>query len=200
MSPQPPLAHPFPSERYGATDVERTFCFAAGSYWRGKADSHDIDILICLPPSMRHAVCVSLLAKVRRAWRLQRACCASCGCRGGCACITASVQLQACSDLCPTALRVPLSHVPSLPPSRPPPRSLQLLSLLLEKGLVIDELDPRAPQRGGETHRQRRRSGAPPDELLSSAAAENSASWMGLCRTRSSPRAHRMDIKASACN
>jgi hypothetical protein len=63
---------------------------------------------------------------------------------------------------------------------------------------VVDELDPRAPQRGGEAHRQRRRSGAAPDELAS-LSVEHSASWMGLCRTRSSPRVHRMDIKSSAC-
>ena len=63
-APSPSSTFSLPAERY-ATDVERTFCFAAGGYWRGKADSHDIDILVCLPPSMRHAVCITLLAKVR---------------------------------------------------------------------------------------------------------------------------------------
>lgn len=40
------------AERLGATDAELTYCFATGSYRRGKPESSDIDILIVLPPSL----------------------------------------------------------------------------------------------------------------------------------------------------
>ncbi|PRW58402.1 DNA polymerase lambda [Chlorella sorokiniana] len=51
-------------ERRGADDVERTFCFACGSYRRGKEDSQDMDILICLPPSLPDEDCGELLTEL----------------------------------------------------------------------------------------------------------------------------------------
>ncbi|KAL4431115.1 hypothetical protein ABPG75_006371 [Micractinium tetrahymenae] len=55
-------------ERHGGReDMERTFCFATGSYRRGVADSGDIDILICLPPSLAGSDCGAFLSELLRA-------------------------------------------------------------------------------------------------------------------------------------
>jgi hypothetical protein len=39
-------------EGMGCPDAERTYCGVTGSYKRGQADSGDIDLLTCLPPSL----------------------------------------------------------------------------------------------------------------------------------------------------
>ena len=44
-------------ERLGSTDPERTYCFATGSFRRGKPESSDVDILIVLPPSLINQDC-----------------------------------------------------------------------------------------------------------------------------------------------
>ena len=55
------------AERCGATaDVERTYCFATGSFRRGAPQSSDIDILICLPPSLAGYDCGAFMTQVRR--------------------------------------------------------------------------------------------------------------------------------------
>ena len=49
--------------------MERTFCAALGSYRRGKLESGDIDMLVCLPPSLAHEDCAACLQEVcRRCW------------------------------------------------------------------------------------------------------------------------------------
>lgn len=75
------LPRPFlPAERHGGReDVERTFCCATGSYRRGAADSSDIDILICLPPSLAGADCGAFLSEVGQAERSGVAGNESCG-------------------------------------------------------------------------------------------------------------------------
>lgn len=44
-------------ERLGARDSERTYCFATGSFKRGKPESSDVDILTVLPPSLINQDC-----------------------------------------------------------------------------------------------------------------------------------------------
>lgn len=54
-----------PAERHGGReDVEFTFCWATGSYRRGAPDSSDIDILICLPPSLAGVSCGAIMSEV----------------------------------------------------------------------------------------------------------------------------------------
>ncbi|KAL4421994.1 hypothetical protein ABPG77_011017 [Micractinium sp. CCAP 211/92] len=50
----------------GRNDVEFTFCWATGSYRRGAPDSSDIDILICLPPSLAGASCGVIMSELLR--------------------------------------------------------------------------------------------------------------------------------------
>ncbi|KAG7672125.1 hypothetical protein Ndes2526B_g06893 [Nannochloris sp. 'desiccata'] len=51
-------------EQLGASDPEKTYCFATGSYRRGKAESSDIDILIVLPDSMPIQDCHEFLQQL----------------------------------------------------------------------------------------------------------------------------------------
>ena len=51
-------------EQLGATDAERTYCSAAGSYIRGKSESSDVDILISLAPSLINIHCGEALHRL----------------------------------------------------------------------------------------------------------------------------------------
>ncbi|GAB4814366.1 hypothetical protein N2152v2_001412 [Parachlorella kessleri] len=51
-------------EGWGAADVERTFAFATGSYCRGKPTSSDIDMLLCLPPSLQDRDCGAFITQL----------------------------------------------------------------------------------------------------------------------------------------
>ncbi len=70
----------------------------------------------------------------------------------------------------------PLGHCTDLKRSAPI-RWLQLLTKLLEGGLLADEMSPRHPH----------------------APSEVCASWMGLCRPPEAPCFRRIDVKASHC-
>lgn len=51
-------------EQLRASNPEKTYCFATGSYRRGKAESSDIDILIVLPESMPSQDCHEFLKQL----------------------------------------------------------------------------------------------------------------------------------------
>jgi hypothetical protein len=51
-------------EHLGARNPEKTYCFATGSYRRGKAESSDIDILIVLPENMPVQDCHEFLQQL----------------------------------------------------------------------------------------------------------------------------------------
>jgi DNA polymerase lambda len=51
-------------EQLGAPNPEKTYCFATGSYRRGKPESSDIDILIVLPNSMPIQDCYDFLQRL----------------------------------------------------------------------------------------------------------------------------------------
>ena len=51
-------------EHIGASNPEKTYCFATGSYRRGAAESSDVDILIVLPESMPLQDCHEFLQQL----------------------------------------------------------------------------------------------------------------------------------------
>lgn len=135
---------------------------------RGKADSSDMDILICLPPSLPDEDCGELLTAVGGKglvrWQAGTAA-AACGSPLLAAAAENVVQHGLrCHVYCRT-LQAAAEYI--LP---------QLLTSMMHRGLVLDELGPDA-----------RHAWEPGSHAM----------WMGLARTPGSQVVRRLDIKAS---
>ena len=104
-------------------------------------------------------------------------------------------------------LALPPSHKPSLP-------ALQILGSLLDRGLLVDELNPRHPSAGVPGDSTYSAYGSDADSGGGDPGSESddeeyaadtidgvmSASWMGLVRPPGSTRCRRIDVKAcSVC-